>query len=103
MAVVWPMPLASPVTAPGAEYAVVLASSETEPPLPLAVARSGLPSPFRSPIATERGLMPVGKSTFASKLPSPSPGRTETVSGVLALAVAKSGLPSPFRSPIATV
>ena len=44
------------VVAPGA---VVLRSTLTELEPLLAIARSGLPSPFKSPIETERGLDPV--------------------------------------------
>src|SRR5207244_11293179 len=61
----------------------------------------GLPSPFRSPIATEVGPLPVPKSVFTPKLPSPLPSSTETVLEP-ASATARSGLPSPFRSLIAT-
>src|SRR5439155_5939236 len=76
-------------------------TTETVFELPLATARSGLPSPFRSPIATELGPLPVPKSVFAPKLPSPLPSSAETVLAKL-FATAKSGLPSPFTSPIAT-
>ena len=37
----------------------------------LAIAKSGLPSPSISPIAIEKGLVPVAKSTFAAKSPVP--------------------------------
>ena len=44
------------VVAPGA---VVLSSTLTEAELKLAMARSGLPSPFKSPTETEQGLLPM--------------------------------------------
>ena len=66
-----------------------------------ATARSGLPSPFRSPIATEKGRAPVAIVELGRKVPSPLLSSTETVSAPR-FAVARSGLPSPFRSPIAT-
>ena len=65
-----------------------------------ATARSNLPSPLRSPIATEEGPLPVPKSAFGPNDPSPAPSRTETAYEPQQ-AVAKSSLPSPSRSPIA--
>ena len=43
-------------------------STDTVLELEFATARSGFPSPFRSPIATETGLLPVAKSVFAPNL-----------------------------------
>src|SRR5437660_371776 len=67
----------------------------------LAVARSCLPSPSKSPTATERGLLPTPKLLAAPKLPVPSPNKIETLSE-LKLATARSCLPSPLKSPTAT-
>ena len=75
--------------------------SRTATVLKFATARSGLPSPLRSPIATENGFEPTAKSVFAPKEPTPVPRRTETFL-LWKFATAKSGSPSPFRSPIAT-
>ena len=47
----------------------VLRNTDTEGPVELATAKSGLPSPFISPMLTERGPEPVAKSTLAAKLP----------------------------------
>src|ERR671923_116785 len=41
--------------------------------------RSGLPSPFRSPIATSSGDAAVGYATGAPKVPSPLLRRTATL------------------------
>ena len=85
----------------------VLRNTETVAELLLATARSGLPSPSKSPIATEEGLVPVVKSTLAAKLlaailPLVDVLRnTETVFELL-FATARSGLPSPSKSLIAT-
>ena len=67
-----------------------------------AVARSGLPSPFRSPIATESG--PASRCVVALGLEAAVAAVQEHGDGVRVdeFAVARSGLPSPFRSPIAT-
>ena len=72
-----------------------------------AAASSGLPSPSRSPMATDWGPVPVVKSTLAAKLlvvmlPLVDVLRkTETVLDEL-FATARSALPSPSRSPMAT-
>ena len=47
----------------------VLRKTETEFEEPFATARSGFPSPSRSPMAMELGCNPVVKSTLAAKLP----------------------------------
>ena len=66
-----------------------------------ATARSGTPSPSRSPIATERGPSPAPKRCSVWNVPSPLPSSTLT-SSLPSFAVARSGTPSPSRSPIAT-
>ena len=45
----------------------------------LAVARSGLPSLSKSPIATDLGFCPTTKSLAVSKLPEPLPSSTDTL------------------------
>ena len=71
-----------------------------------ATAKSGLPSPLKSPMLTETGKMPVGKSTLRAKV-----GVVALVAVVLSrieallptpLVTAKSGLPSPLKSPMLT-
>src|SRR6185437_3036832 len=74
----------------------------------LATARSGLPSPSRSPIATLTGTLPVAKSTLAVKeatVMEPLLAILRKTDSVLSLklATARSGLPSPSKSPIATL
>src|SRR5437763_961032 len=80
-------------------------STETSLEAPSATARSGLPSPFRSPIATEMGWLWAPKLTAELKESvfelTVVFSNTET-SAVPALATARSGLPSPFMSPMAT-
>src|SRR3989304_2172487 len=65
-----------------------------------ATARSGFPSPLRSPIATDSGLGPTAKFVAGPKAPVPLPRRIETLLLKL-FATARSGLPSLLRSPIA--
>ena len=60
-----------------------------------------MPSPLKSPTATEFGLEPALKLVAAPNEPVLAPSRTETVPE-LELATTRSCLPSPFRSPIAT-
>ena len=60
-----------------------------------------MPSPSRSPIATNPGLGPVAKSVFGPNVPSPFPSSTEIVEADR-FAVARSSFPSLLRSPIAT-
>ncbi len=69
----------------------------------LAVTRSGLPSPFTSPTATEYGVVPTAgdKPGAGAKAPLPLPSRTLTVPSN-SLAETRSGRPSPFTSPTAT-
>src|SRR4051794_10324072 len=56
-----------------------LRSTDTLLDSSLVTARSGRPSPFRSPTATDVGLEPTAKSVFGHRLPVPSPNSTETV------------------------
>src|SRR5688572_6939466 len=67
-------------------------------------ARSGLPSPSRSPMATLCGDKPVTRSVFAAKAIVPVVPvflKTDTVLDKKLL-TARSALPSPSRSPMAT-
>src|SRR5204863_2473052 len=76
---------------------------ETKPAL--ATAKSCLPSPSKSPIATERGPEPTLTSVEPLKPPKPSPRRIETVVAeplTPSMAKATSCLPSRLKSPIAT-
>src|SRR5436853_171987 len=91
------------VVAPGV---VVFSSTDTLSVLALATARSGLPSPLRSPMATERGPVPVAKVCWKPKVGVVAPGAvvlssTDTLLESR-LAMTRSGLPSPLRSPMAT-
>src|SRR5207249_7138572 len=61
--------------------------------LPLATAKSTLPSPLKSPTAMDDAPA-AGKFCAAWKVPSPLPRSTET-SPERRLATARSGLPSP--------
>ena len=88
------------VAAPGA---VVFNSTETVLD-PLAMARSGLPSPLRSPTATEVDRR-RWQSRLSGKRGAAAPGAvvfnsTETVSDQVG--AARSGMPSPLKSPTAT-
>src|SRR5260370_749702 len=76
-------------------------STETVLSLLLATTKSGLPSPLKSPTASEVGALPTRKLSGAPKVPSPLPSSTETLLEPL-LATAKSSLPSPLKSPTAT-
>src|SRR5207253_762750 len=76
-------------------------STETVLDPRLATARSSLPSPLKSPTATENGLVPTARSGRAANVPSPWPRSTETVPEP-SLATARSALPSPLKSPTAT-
>jgi hypothetical protein len=66
------------------------------PPQVLTAARSGLPSAFRSPIATVLGTRPVRKSRLDWNVPSPLFTSSETVR-TFSFAVTRSGLWSPRR------
>ena len=85
---------------------VVLSRIEAVLLLKFAVANSGFPSPLMSPILTETGRLPVGKSTLVAKVGVAAPvavvlSRMEAVLLVW-FAVAKSGFPSPLKSPMLT-
>ena len=91
------------VVAPGA---VVFKSTDTVLESVFATTMSGLPSPLRSAIDTEAGLLPVAKFCLAAKLGVAAPGavvfkNTDTVLDP-AFATTMSGLPSPLRSAIDT-
>jgi len=85
----------------------VLRNIETVALLKFATARSALPSPSRSPMETEKGSVPVVKSTLAAKelrlmLPTlPVLRNTDTVL-LIRFDTARSALPSPSRSPMET-
>src|SRR6266508_77724 len=70
---------------------------------PLAVAKSSLPSPLKSPTATAFGLLPtlICAGVGDVKWPLPSPRRIETVPPPK-LATTTSSLLSPLKSPTAT-
>src|SRR5262245_16489512 len=88
------------VGAVGATY--VFRSTPTV--LPPATARSDLPSPLKSPTATEfAAVLPVEKVGIfvVGNVPFPVLNNTPTVV-LLELATARSGLPSPLKSPTAT-
>ena len=81
---------------------VVLSRMETLLLILFAVAKSGLPSPLKSPLLTERGSLPVRKKTWGAKV-----GVTAPVGVVLSRikpfwlnfsVKAKSGRPSPLKS-----
>src|SRR5439155_2781872 len=58
---------------------LVFISTETVLEPRLATARSGLPSPLRSPTATDAGLVPAAKKTSGGReVPPPSPSSNET-------------------------
>ena len=86
----------------------VLRKTDTLPTLlSFATARSGLPSPSRSPMATDCGAVPVAKSTLAAKLLAVMLPLAEVLRNIDTLlapefATARSGLPSPSKSPMAT-
>ena len=85
----------------------VLRNTETVAERLFAVAKSGLPSPSKSPMATEKGPDPVVKSTLAAKLIGTLLPlfdvlrKTETLLET-PFATANSSLPSPSKSPRAT-
>ena len=72
----------------GAEFEVFSSTLRVES-LALATARSGLPSPLKSPTATEEGPPPAAKLTAGLKEPLPMPSSTLMVES-LALATARS-------------
>ena len=88
-----------------APVAVVLSRMETLPKM-FVTAKSGLPSPLMSPMLTDLGLLPVGKSTLVAKV-----GVVALVAVVLSrmeamllllFGTTKSGFPSPLKSPMLT-
>ena len=86
--------------------AEVLRNIDTLLEVKLATTRSSLPSPSRSPMATEAGDVPVVKSTLAAKLLAVMLPLAEVLRNTETLlapaATARSGLPSPSKSPMAT-
>ena len=60
-----------------------------------------MPSPLKSPTATETGPLSTGKSVGALNVPSPLPSKIETVYDA-ALVTARSCFSSPLKSPTAT-
>jgi len=89
-----------------APVVVVLSRMEALSPPKFATAKSGLPSPLKSPMLTEKGLLPVVKSTLVAKVGVVAPvvvvlSRMEALL-LYRFAVAKSGLPSPLKSPMLT-
>ena len=82
----------------------VLRITETEFEPLFAVAKSDLPSPSKSPMATEKGFKPVPKSTLSAKLRLPMLDvfRITETEFEPSFPTAKSGLLSPSKSPIAT-
>ena len=82
---------------------VVLSRMEALPSPKFATAKSGLPSPLKSPMLTDLESMPVAKKTWGAKEGVVAPvavvlSRMEAVP--LPPATAKSGLPSPLKSPM---
>ena len=107
-AIVEPMPyLPSGVVAVTAvTLGVVLSRMEAVLLSLFAVAKSGLPSPLKSPMLTDLGLVPVAKGTWVAKV-----GVVALVAVVLSrmeavlltsFATAKSGFPSKLKSPMLT-
>ena len=89
-----------------APVAVVLSRMEAVLLLQFATAKSGFPSPLMSPMLTEWGSVPVGKSTWVAKVGVVAfgGGGVEQDGGGVAekFATAKSGFPSPLMSPMLT-
>src|SRR5262249_38526820 len=88
-----------------APTAVVFRSVDVSSEPLFAMARSRIPSPFKSPMATETGKPPVAKSCLAATEVAVAPGAvvfksTETLLAKK-LATARSGMPSPLMSPTA--
>jgi hypothetical protein len=86
--------------------AVVLSRMEAVSLTAFAVAKSGLPSPLKSPMLTERGPVSVEKGTWVAKVGVLAPvvvvlSRMEALSG-LKFAVAKSSFMSSLKSPMLT-
>src|SRR4028118_2429563 len=78
---------------------------ETLSLLVFVTATSGFPSKLKSPMLTELGVSPVGKSTLGAKVGVVAPvavvlRRMEVVFLVRKFTVAKSGFPSKLKSPM---
>ena len=88
----------------GVPSGVVLKSTLTDLEPALAMARSGLPSPLKSPIETEMGPVPVANVVWLAYDGVVAPGAVVLKSTLTELedrlAMARSGLPSPLKSPI---
>ena len=67
---------------------------------PFATAKSGIPSPLKSPTTTETGHEPVAGEGAAVKVPSPFPSRMDRLPGPApdVIATAMSSFPSPLKS-----
>jgi len=90
----------------GSPGEVVFRNTETVVELEFATAISNFPSPLKSPVDTEIGPVPVGKSVLAENEGALAPGvavfkNTET-DAEFKLAVTISSLPSPLKSPMDT-
>ena len=70
-------------------------------PFESVTARSGWPSPLKSPTATLVGFSPAGISIAGWKVPSPLPSKTDTSFEPM-LAVMMSWMPLPVRSAVVT-
>ena len=77
----------------------MLVRTETLFELVLAVARSVLSSPLKSPVVIGKGVTPVEAAIAEVNPPAPLPVSTETLFDWL-LPVARSTLPSPLKSPV---
>ena len=89
-----------------APVVVVLSRMEALLLLMFAVAKSGFPSPLKSPMLTDWGPLPVVKVTWGAKVGVVAPvgvvlSRMEAVL-LFWFATAKSGRPSPLMSPMLT-
>src|ERR1019366_2766432 len=73
-----------------------VSSTVTELVVLLAAARSGTPSPLKSPTAAKTGSVPTAGLIGGAKFPLPAPSRTVIVL-LPALATARSGFPSPLQ------
>jgi hypothetical protein len=83
---------------------VVLSRMEVFSPQTFAVARSGLPSPLKSPMLTELGPLPTLNLTWVAKDGVLAPVAVvlrsmEAVLSPIPFTVTKSGFPSPLKSP----
>src|SRR5207244_1962939 len=72
-------------------------SSVTVPSPIFSVTKSTLPSPLKSPLANEYGLMPTATVVCGLNMPSPLPSKIDTVLST-SFASARSILPSPLKS-----